>query len=104
MIQFSGYLKDFDLALFTYVMVLYIEMFCYKDFMLYIWIYHYRRSSLQTIVSKISPVLAGIIAYLDTNNNLDLVFSDTPWIQDMWIKIVNTEGATQLKVSFLVAL
>ncbi|WAR07285.1 R213A-like protein [Mya arenaria] len=36
----------------------------------------FRRSCLQTIISKVSPILAGIIAYLDTNRNLDLIHSD----------------------------
>ncbi|WAR07295.1 R213A-like protein, partial [Mya arenaria] len=33
----------------------------------------FRRSCHQTIISWVSPILAGIIAYLDTNRNLDLV-------------------------------
>lgn len=45
-----------------------------------------------------SPVLAGIIAYLDTNCNLDLVLSDSPWVYKLWITIANTDGATNLKV------
>ncbi|WAR07202.1 R213A-like protein, partial [Mya arenaria] len=59
----------------------------------------FRRSCLQTIISKVSPILAGIIAYLDTNRNLDLIHSDVAWKQLLWTTVLNTEEATQLQFS-----
>ncbi|XP_052808691.1 E3 ubiquitin-protein ligase rnf213-alpha-like isoform X2 [Mya arenaria] len=61
----------------------------------------FRRSCLQTIISKVSPILAGIIAYLDTNRNLDLIQSDVAWKQMLWTSFLNTEGAIQLQYSDL---
>ncbi|WAR07210.1 RN213-like protein, partial [Mya arenaria] len=61
----------------------------------------FRRSCLQTIISKVSPILAGIIAYLDTNRNLDLIHSDVGWKQMLWTSVLNTEGAIQLQFSDL---
>ncbi|XP_052808614.1 E3 ubiquitin-protein ligase rnf213-alpha-like isoform X2 [Mya arenaria] len=59
----------------------------------------FRRSCHQTIISWVSPILAGIIAYLDTNRNLDLVQSDVGWKQTLWTTVLNTEGAVQLRYS-----
>ncbi|WAR07208.1 R213A-like protein [Mya arenaria] len=61
----------------------------------------FRRSCLQTIISKVSPILAGIIAYLDTNRNLDLIHSDEGWKQMLWKSVLNTEGAIELQFSDL---
>ncbi|WAR07278.1 R213A-like protein [Mya arenaria] len=61
----------------------------------------FRRSCHQTIISKVSPILAGIIAYLDTNRNLDLIHSDLWWKRALWTSVLNTEGAIQLQYSDL---
>lgn len=45
------------------------------------------------------PVLAGIIAFMDTNNNLDLLSHDKNWKTDIWLKIMNNPFFTQLKYS-----
>ncbi|WAR07347.1 R213A-like protein [Mya arenaria] len=61
----------------------------------------FRRSCHQTIISKVSPILAGIIAYLDTNRNLDLIHSDVWWKRTLWTSVLNTEGAIKIQYSDL---
>jgi hypothetical protein len=36
---------------------------------------------MQYVASKVVPVLAGVVAYLDTNHNLDLLQATPLWIQ-----------------------
>lgn len=51
-----------------------------------------RQSWRQCLERKVIPILAGIIAYLDTNNNLDLLYNDggdtnNSWMQQLWLRI-----------------
>lgn len=52
-----------------------------------------------------SSVLAGIIAFVDTNQNLDLILHSAPnsWQTDFWLKIFNAPGASQIEISALVS-
>ncbi|KAL3881512.1 hypothetical protein ACJMK2_027944 [Sinanodonta woodiana] len=64
----------------------------------------FRRSCIQYLESKISPILAGIIAHIDTNHNLDIIHSHiTPgdWKARLWLQILSTPGAIQLQYSDL---
>ena len=54
---------------------------------------------MQYLENKVVPVLAGTIAYLDTNNNLELLYraetdaddSSTPqWVQQMWLEVLQS--------------
>lgn len=49
-------------------------------------------------MEKVSPVLAEIIGYIDTNNNLDILFEGSEWKKDLWLKCFKTEDAVNLKV------
>lgn len=51
-----------------------------------------RQSWRQCLQGKVIPVMAAVIAYLDTNNNLDLLYHDGGdtsdlWVQHLWLKI-----------------
>lgn len=54
---------------------------------------------MQYLENKVVPVLAGAIAYLDTNNNLDLLYSpetdahhsSTPqWARQVWLEVLQS--------------
>ncbi|KAL3881514.1 hypothetical protein ACJMK2_027946, partial [Sinanodonta woodiana] len=64
----------------------------------------FRRACIQHLESKISPILAGIIAHIDTNHNLDIIHSHITsgdWKARLWLQILNTPGAIQLQYSDL---
>ncbi|KAL3881508.1 hypothetical protein ACJMK2_027940, partial [Sinanodonta woodiana] len=64
----------------------------------------FRRACLQYLESKISPILAGIIAHIDTNHNLDIIHSHITsgdWKARLWLQILSTPGAIQLQYSDL---
>ncbi|KAL3881507.1 hypothetical protein ACJMK2_027939 [Sinanodonta woodiana] len=64
----------------------------------------FRRACFQYLESKISPILAGIIAHIDTNHNLDIIRSHITsgdWKARLWLQILNTPGAIQLQYSDL---
>ena len=64
--------------------------------------FHFRRACLQVLESKIAPILAGIIAYLDTNHNLDLLTqTESPWKQQIWLTMLNTPESLQLTYDYL---
>ncbi|KAL8623379.1 hypothetical protein ACOMHN_065913 [Nucella lapillus] len=59
----------------------------------------FRRAWMQSLENKVVPVLAGVIAYLDTNRNLDLLLPrsslspdhspPTPgWVVEMWVVVL----------------
>ncbi|XP_053385882.1 E3 ubiquitin-protein ligase rnf213-alpha-like [Mercenaria mercenaria] len=50
-----------------------------------------RRACLQSIESKISPILSGIFAELDTNQNLSILDTDSDnWYRSLWLSLLNT--------------
>ena len=50
----------------------------------------------------IVPILAGVIAYLDTNHNLDLL-NEEGWVLELWLKILNDPVLCQLQYSDLLS-
>ena len=61
----------------------------------------FRRSCLQVLEAKIAPILAGIIAYLDTNHNLDLVKQTTsPWKPQLWLAVLSSQEVLQLTYEY----
>jgi len=54
----------------------------------------FRRALLQTLESKVTPLLSGIIAYADRNANLDLLEKKSPWQQTVWLEMLNEEEVT----------
>lgn len=65
---------------------------------------------MKCLEDKITPVLARVIAYLDTNNNLDLVCTDnnrdmTPdWIPKLWLDIVQHPDIFRLTYAHLLSM
>ncbi|CAG2250168.1 RNF213 [Mytilus edulis] len=59
----------------------------------------FRKFAVRCLEAKIVPVLAGIIAFIDTNNNLGLLSHDEIWKTDLWLRIMNNPFLTQLKYS-----
>jgi hypothetical protein len=53
--------------------------------------------------SKVIPLLAGIIAFIDTNRNLDILTNKEEWKIDLWLQIFNDPELTQLKYSLIVS-
>ncbi|XP_052809415.1 E3 ubiquitin-protein ligase RNF213-like, partial [Mya arenaria] len=49
-----------------------------------------RRSCQHVLESEVALILAGVIAYIDTNGNLDILETDQPWKYQMWIRLLNT--------------
>jgi hypothetical protein len=49
--------------------------------------------------SKVIPILAGIIAFIDTNRNLDILASgdNQDWKIGIWLQSFNNPDLTQLK-------
>jgi len=60
-----------------------------------------RRSLMQYLESRVTPLLAGILAYIDTNNNLDVLDSvvqcSEHWLRDMWFHMFSVSEITVLK-------
>ena len=65
-----------------------------------------RKFAVQCLESKVIPILAGIIAFIDTNRNLDILSSSSynkEWKIDIWLQIFNNPDLTQLKYSLMVS-
>jgi len=53
---------------------------------------------MQYLESRVTPLLAGVLAYIDTNNNLDvLVHNSEPWLRHMWLHMLADSNITELK-------
>ncbi|XP_052062754.1 E3 ubiquitin-protein ligase rnf213-alpha-like isoform X2 [Mytilus californianus] len=65
----------------------------------------FRNFAVQCLEAKVIPVLAGIIAFMDTNRNLDILenSSDQDWQVAIWLQILNDPELTQLKYSLMVS-
>ncbi|XP_053396339.1 E3 ubiquitin-protein ligase rnf213-alpha-like isoform X2 [Mercenaria mercenaria] len=61
----------------------------------------FRQSCFQTLEAKIAPILAGIIAYLDTNDNMKILQEHCLWKQELWLKVLNTADAINLQFADL---
>ncbi|XP_053396018.1 E3 ubiquitin-protein ligase rnf213-alpha-like [Mercenaria mercenaria] len=55
-----------------------------------------RRSCSQILESKVSPIFAGVIAFLDTNNNLSIMQDEDRWKRDLWLSFLNAPEALNL--------
>lgn len=49
--------------------------------------FFFRRALSQYLETRVTPLLAGVVAYADTNANLDLLMEDGDnlWITSMWL-------------------
>ncbi|XP_041350668.1 E3 ubiquitin-protein ligase rnf213-alpha-like [Gigantopelta aegis] len=58
----------------------------------------FRRSWLQCLENKIITVLAGVVAFLDTNRNLDIIreMPNDHWAHILWLRILHSPSACQL--------
>ncbi|KAK3096790.1 hypothetical protein FSP39_003301 [Pinctada imbricata] len=65
----------------------------------------FRKTLDQCLADKVTPLLAGIIAYLDTNKNLDILASSDveSWKRKLWLQVINTTAATQIQYSMLMS-
>ncbi|XP_056014152.1 E3 ubiquitin-protein ligase rnf213-alpha-like isoform X2 [Ostrea edulis] len=65
----------------------------------------FRKARNQCIIEKLSPILAGIIAEVDTNSNLDLLIQTDPnsWKHKVWLEIINDPSATGIEYSMIVS-
>ncbi|XP_070190023.1 E3 ubiquitin-protein ligase rnf213-alpha-like [Littorina saxatilis] len=70
----------------------------------------FRSSWMQYVENKVVPVLAGAVAYLDTNHNLDILYNaytsgqDTPtpeWVGQLWLGVL--QGVCQLNYKQLLS-
>ncbi|XP_060590421.1 E3 ubiquitin-protein ligase rnf213-alpha-like, partial [Ruditapes philippinarum] len=62
----------------------------------------FRRSCIQTLETKVAPILAGIIAYLDTNDNMKILQEEHfKWKQELWLTYLNTVDAINLQFTDL---
>jgi len=56
---------------------------------------------MQYLESRVTPLLAGILAYVDTNNNLDVLNSAADrsehWLREMWFHMLSDSNVTVLK-------
>lgn len=57
--------------------------------------------------SKVVPILAGIISFIDTNRNLDILIRNEEqkqnWQTELWLKIINDPELTQLNYMTIVS-
>ncbi|XP_062600033.1 E3 ubiquitin-protein ligase rnf213-alpha-like, partial [Saccostrea cucullata] len=65
----------------------------------------FRKARNQCIIKKLSPILAGIVAQVDTSNNLDLLIKTDPdtWQHKLWLEIINDPSVTQIEYSMIVS-
>ncbi|XP_021363666.1 E3 ubiquitin-protein ligase rnf213-alpha-like isoform X2 [Mizuhopecten yessoensis] len=65
----------------------------------------FRRARTQCMETKVTPILTGIIAFMDTNRNLDSLYraTDGDWVQQLWLGVINCTKATGLQYSQLVS-
>lgn len=65
----------------------------------YLFFFFPRSSCIKVLESKIIPILAGVVAFCDTNENLSILDEiNYPWKQDMWLSILNAPGAFNIQV------
>ena len=73
--------------------------------MFFAFLFFNRKFAVQCLESKVIPIVAGIISFIDTNRNLDILSSSNneDWKIDIWLQIFNTPDLTQLKYSLMVS-
>ncbi|CAG2250091.1 RNF213 [Mytilus edulis] len=67
----------------------------------------FRECVSQFLESKVVPILAGIISFIDTNRNLDILIrneeQEQNWQTEVWLKIINDPELTQLNYMTIVS-
>lgn len=58
---------------------------------------------MQCLERRIVPILAGVVAFLDTNHNLDLLQEDG-WVLEMWLKVLSDPALCLLQYSDLLSM
>ena len=58
---------------------------------------------MQCLERHVIPVLAGVVAFLDTNHNLDLLQADG-WVLELWLKVINDPALRLLQYSDLLSM
>ncbi|XP_052809493.1 E3 ubiquitin-protein ligase rnf213-alpha-like [Mya arenaria] len=58
----------------------------------------FRRACLQTLMEKVSPIVAHSIAFLDTDKQLDLLYDGEDWKQMLWLRVLNTADALNIQI------
>ena len=57
----------------------------------------FRRSLWTYLMSKATPLLAGLVAYADTNCNLDIIYNNNPdWVHTLWLNMLTDSEVTPL--------
>ena len=59
-------------------------MICAQDYFVFIAEFC-RRALWQYLESKVAPLLAMLVAYMDADDNLDLLTSDNPMMKQLWL-------------------
>ena len=51
----------------------------------------------QNLEEKVTPLLAGIIAYCDSNHNLNLLHEANPdsWLHQLWLGLLSSPNAAR---------
>ena len=61
----------------------------------------FRKAVWQYLETRVTPLLAGVLAFADTNNNLDTLGEalkcDVKWIADLWFELLAKADITILK-------
>ena len=59
----------------------------------------FRRALWQYLETRVTPLLAGVVAYTDTNANLDTLMNDgdNHWITSMWLDMFSNADITIIK-------
>ena len=56
--------------------------------------YFFRKSCEKYLQSRVTPVLAALLAVTDTNDNLDLASENVPWKRQLWIDLFKDSKTT----------
>ncbi|VDI03780.1 Hypothetical predicted protein [Mytilus galloprovincialis] len=67
----------------------------------------FRKSVSQGLESRVVPILAGIVSFIDTNRNLDILIRNDEqkqtWQTDLWLHFINDPELTQLNYATIVS-
>ncbi|XP_067673877.1 E3 ubiquitin-protein ligase rnf213-alpha-like [Haliotis asinina] len=64
----------------------------------------FRRAASQCLENKIIPILAGVVAFLDTNRNLDLCLpGEAPWKRRLWLALLDNTKVCHYQCKNIIA-
>ncbi|XP_071112375.1 E3 ubiquitin-protein ligase rnf213-alpha-like [Haliotis cracherodii] len=64
----------------------------------------FRRAAMQYLENQIIPILAGVVAFLDTNRNLDLCVSEVaPWKKRLWLALLDNTKVCHYQCKDIIA-